>query len=85
MLDKRDGLPHNSERHDQAKVRRTLTGVAVEFVGFYSRYHRGIFTPGESNVHVHLQAEDGRISGHLEPIQLAPGACVAVPAVGWNQ
>ena len=85
VLDKRDGLPHNPERHEQAKVRRTLNGAAVELVGFYSRQHRGIFTPSESNVHVHLRTEDGRISGHLETIRLAPGARVAVPAAGWSQ
>ena len=85
VLDKRDGLTNNPERHEQAKVRRTLEDAAVELVGFYSRHHRGIFTPGESSVHVHLQAEDGRISGHLETIQLAAGARVAVPAAGWSQ
>jgi acetolactate decarboxylase len=85
VLDKRDGLTHNPERHEQAKVRRTLEGAAVELVGFYSRHHRGIFTPGESSVHVHLQSEDGRISGHVETIQLAPGARIAVPAAGWSQ
>lgn len=85
VLDKRDGLPHNPERHEQAKVRRTLDHVAIELVGFFSRQHRGIFTPRESNVHVHLKTADGRISGHLEAIRLAPGARIAVPAAGWIQ
>ena len=85
VLDKRDGLPHNPERHEQAKVRRTLERAPVELVGFYSQQHRGIFTPGESNVHVHLRTEDGRMSGHLETIRLAAGAQVAVPAPGWSQ
>jgi len=85
VLDKRDGLPHNPERHEQAKVRRTLEHATVELVGFYSRQHRGIFTPRESNVHVHLRTEDGRISGHLETIRLAPGARIGVPAAGWIQ
>ena len=85
VLDKRDGLAHNPDRHEQAKVRRTLEHAPVELVGFYSRHHRGVFTPGESNVHVHLQTEDGRISGHLETIRLAPGARIAVPEAGWNQ
>jgi acetolactate decarboxylase len=85
VLDKRDGLPHNPERHEQAKVRRTLEHTGVELVGFYSRQHRGIFTPKESNVHVHLRTEDGRISGHLEAIGLAPGAQLAVPAAGFAQ
>jgi hypothetical protein len=85
VLDKRDGLPHNPERHEQAKVRRTLQHAAVELIGFYSRQHRGIFTPRESNVHVHLRTEDGRISGHLETIRLAPEARIGVPAAGWIQ
>ena len=85
VLDKRDGLPHNPERHEQAKVRRTLEHTAVELVGFYSRQHRGIFTPKESNVHVHLRTEDGRISGHLEAIRLAPGGAACGPRGGFDR
>lgn len=85
VLDKRDGLPHDAERHEQAKVRRTLRGEPVELIGFHSRRHRGIFTPRESNLHVHLRSADGRISGHLEAIRLVPGARLAVPAGGWCQ
>ena len=85
VLDKRDGLPHTPERHEEAKVRLTLAGAAVEVVGFHSRGHRGVFTPREADVHAHFRTADGRISGHLEAIRLAPGALVAVPAVGWDQ
>ena len=85
MLDKRDGLPHNPERHEQAKVRRTLRHTVVELIGFYARQHRGIFTPRGSNVHVHLRTEDGRVSGHLETIRLAAGSRIGVPAAGWVQ
>jgi acetolactate decarboxylase len=85
VLDKRDGLPHNSERHEEAKVRRTLERTEVELIGFYSRDHRGIFTPKESNVHVHLRTGDGGISGHLEAIRLEAGSRVGVPAAGWSQ
>jgi acetolactate decarboxylase len=85
VLDKRDDLPHNPERHEQAKVRRTIEHTPVELVGFHSRDHRGIFTPKESNVHVHLRTEDGRTSGHLEAIRLDPGARLAVPASGFDR
>jgi acetolactate decarboxylase len=85
VLDKRDGLAHTPERHEQSKVRHTLEDTGVELIGFHSQRHRGIFTPGEANIHVHLQTEDGRISGHLEAIRLAPVARVAVPAAGWRQ
>ena len=85
VLDKRDGLPHDPEGHERAKVRRTLSGGAVELIGFHSRHHRGVFTPRESNVHVHVRTAAGRMSGHLETIGLAPGARLAVPAAGWTQ
>ena len=85
VLDKRDGLPHSPQRHEYAKVHRTLEDAPVELVGFYSTRHRGIFTPRESNLHVHLRTEDGRTSGHLEEINLEARAQLAVPARGWRQ
>jgi acetolactate decarboxylase len=85
VLDKRDDLPHDPKQHERAKVRHTLSGVPVELIGFHSRHHRGVFTPRESNVHVHVRTADGRISGHLETIGLAPGARLAVPAAGRTQ
>jgi hypothetical protein len=36
-------------------------------------------------VHVHLRTKDGRISGHLETIRLAPEGLVGVPAASWTQ
>jgi acetolactate decarboxylase len=79
VLDKRDGLPHNPELHEKAKVRFTLEREPVEVIGFYSNRHRGIFTPGDANLHMHVKSADGRMSGHLEEIQLEPGATLAVP------
>ena len=85
VLDKRDDLPHDPERHERAKVRISLEARAVELVGFYSRHHRGVFTPREADVHVHIRTGDGRISGHLEAITLEPGARLSVPASGFHQ
>ncbi len=80
ILDKRDGLPHNSELHEKAKVRFTIAREPVEVIGFYSSRHRGIFTPANANVHMHIRTTDGRLSGHLETIRLQPGATLCVPA-----
>jgi len=85
VLDKQDDLPHDPERHERAKVRVSLEGRPVELVGFYSRHHRGVFTPREADVHVHVRTEDGGISGHLEAITLEPGARLSVPASGFHQ
>jgi len=85
VLDKRDVLPHDHAQHERAKVRRRLRDAPVELVGFHSRSHRGIFTPADSNLHVHVRTDDGRVSGHVEAIRLAPGARVGVPLAGWHQ
>jgi hypothetical protein len=85
VLDKRDGLPHNPELHEKAKVRFLLQNEPVEVIGFYSSRHRGIFTPGDANVHMHIKSADGRMSGHLEKIQLERGATLAVPRVEDKQ
>jgi hypothetical protein len=79
VIDKRDGLPHNPDLHEKAKVRFTLQREPVEVLGFYSNRHRGIFTPGDANVHMHVKSADGRMSGHLEEIHLEPGGTFAVP------
>ena len=79
VLDKRDGLPHTAERHEHAKVRHRVADAAVELIAFYSRDHRGVFTPGDSDVHAHVRAADGRVSGHLERIRLDRGAKIGIP------
>lgn len=81
VLDKRDGLPHTPERHERAKVRFELARQAVEVLGFYSTGHRGIFTPKDSDLHMHFRTLDGRASGHVERIAVDPGAVIAVPGI----
>src|SRR5262245_46654222 len=79
VLDKRDGLPHTPERHEQAKLRFAIEAQSIEAIGFHSERHRGIFTPRESNTHIHLRTTDGEWSGHVEELQLAPGWRLSVP------
>ena len=79
VLDKRDGRPHTPARHEEAKVRFTVEREAVDVLGFYSPRHRGIFTPRDSDLHMHLRTADGRASGHVERIAVEAGATIAVP------
>ena len=79
VLDKRDGERHTPERHEAAKVRFTLEDRAVVILGFYSTAHRGIFTPADADVHMHLKTADDRISGHVESVRLAAGARLGFP------
>ena len=79
ILDKRDGLPHTPERHERAKAHFSFAGEPVRVLGFFSDGHRGVFTPKDANLHMHVKTEDGRASGHLDRIQLAPGASFWLP------
>ena len=79
VLDKRDGMPHSPERHEEAKVLFELRDREVEVIGFRSTAHRGIFTPRDSNVHMHFRSADGRASGHVEGIALRAGWRLGLP------
>jgi acetolactate decarboxylase len=62
-------LKDHQDLHDKAKVKYTFKGGAVELVGFYSDKHLGIFTCG-GNLHVHMRSADGKLSGHLDEVDL---------------
>ncbi len=73
--------PPTFEDHEKAKVHSSVAARAVRMVGFYSTQHRGVFTPGTSDVHVHFVTDDGQQAGHVEGFRLAQGAVLlfAVP------
>ena len=70
---------YSAERHEKAKVRFPIVKESVEIVGFYSRQHRGIFTPRDSNFHMHVRTMDNRLSGHLEEFSWEQGVVLYLP------
>jgi acetolactate decarboxylase len=70
---------YNAELHEKSKVRFPIANESVEVVGFYSRHHRGIFTPRDSNFHMHVRTIDNRFSGHLEVFNWEHGAMLYLP------
>jgi acetolactate decarboxylase len=68
-----------SESHERAKVRFTLQDTPVNLLGFYSEHHQAIFTHHSSFVHMHVKTADDKIAGHLEAIELEPGARLLLP------
>lgn len=68
-----------SESHERAKVRFTLQDTPVSLLGFYSEHHQAIFTHHSSFVHLHVTTKDNKIAGHLEAIELEPGARLLLP------
>jgi len=49
-------------------------------IGFYSTKHRGIFTPADSNIHLHFQTPDNTSSGHVTNLQLGLDVTLSLPA-----
>ena len=66
FLCNQSGGEYSPELHEKAKVRFPIADESVEIIGFYSRRHRGVFTPRDSDFHMHVRSLDNRISGHLE-------------------
>jgi acetolactate decarboxylase len=73
--------PPTFEDHEKSKVHSSVAARTVRIVGFYSTEHRGVFTPGTSDVHVHFVTDDGQLAGHVEGFVLAPGAMLLLPAL----
>jgi len=74
--------PHNMEAHKKIQIVFELARVEATIVGFHSTKHRGIFTPGDSNIHTHFQTPDNDKSGHIQKIEIGSGATLSLPAAG---
>jgi acetolactate decarboxylase len=74
--------PHNIEEHKKIQIVFELARVEATIVGFHSTRHRGIFTPGDSNIHTHFQTPDNDKSGHIQKIEIGNGATLSLPAAG---
>ena len=70
---------YSPELHEKAKVRFPIADESVEIVGLYSRRHRGIFTPRDSDFHMHVRTLDNRLSGHLETFGSPQGMTLYLP------
>jgi acetolactate decarboxylase len=71
--------PHNMEMHNKIQVTFELKNAEMTMVGFHSTKHRGIFTPGDSNIHIHFQTTDNAKSGHIQKLQLGQGSILSLP------
>lgn len=58
-----------------------MTNAPVELVGFFTNCEGdgGTFVHMGQTTHIHLVSKDRRHMGHLESIQLAPGAKLLLP------
>jgi acetolactate decarboxylase len=76
--------PINVEIHKAIQIAFQLEKVEATIVGFHSTKHRGIFTPGDSNIHIHFQTPDNSKSGHIQKLALGDGAILSLPAANTS-
>ncbi len=78
VMNRQPGDLATMEAHNAAKVHFELESTDVRLIGFRSTEHHGIFTPGSSDIHLHVVTPDGRDAGHVESFVLAPGASLSI-------
>jgi len=71
--------PPGTDAHKKIQIPFELHGQDVTFVGFWSTQHQGIFTPMGTNMHVHFQTLDNKVSGHVQGLKLAQGMRLGLP------
>ena len=81
ILNRIGDAPHDMEMHEKIKVCFELAQADATIVGFHSTRHRGVFTPGDSNIHIHFQTGDNMQSGHIQKLEIGSGATLCLPAV----
>jgi len=75
-----DDAPHDIEMHEKIKIKFELVKTEATIVGFHSTRRSRVFTPGDSNIHIHFQTPSNSQSGHIEKIKIGGGARLCLPA-----
>ena len=70
---------HGHEAHMRTAVRGKLAGKTVQILGFTSPKHHTIFTHHDTNTPAHVIAGDEGVTGHVDHMDLAPGATLYLP------
>ena len=80
ILNRIGDAPHDMEMHKKIQIKFEVAKVEATIVGFHSARHRGVFTPGDSNIHIHFQTRDNSQSGHIQKIEIGSEATLCLPA-----
>ncbi|MFN8614081.1 MAG: acetolactate decarboxylase [Vulcanimicrobiota bacterium] len=74
ILDRQGRPALGHEANKQIQIPFQLRDEPVECFGIYSEHHQGILTHRGSNLHIHVRTRDGRLSGHLDQLQMTEGS-----------
>jgi acetolactate decarboxylase len=59
---------HSRKAHIQSGLNGIMIEQDVEILGFHSKDHKGIYTHHDSNWHMHFNAKDQKLAGHLDDL-----------------
>ena len=72
-------MEHTHQKHKNSGLNGTVKDRKVTILGFFSLYHKAVFTHHSTNVHMHFKTEDGLLAGHLDDLQLGDDMILKLP------
>jgi acetolactate decarboxylase len=72
IVNAKPNTPAGMAGHAAIQIPFSVSDQKTVLIGFWSDKHNGVFTPMDSNVHVHFQNEDNSKSGHVQGLDLRP-------------
>jgi acetolactate decarboxylase len=80
IVDARPDTSPGMAEHAKIQIQFAVRRQEATLVGFWSSQHQGIFTPMGTNMHVHFQTTDNKLSGHVQGLDMAPsGTALGLP------
>jgi len=89
-VDRTEGKPITPELFAKSKANYVAKNEPMDIIGFYSENHPGIFisalapaikpdSGARNAMHIHMVSRDGKTSGHIDDLTLAPGMTLRLP------
>jgi acetolactate decarboxylase len=80
IVDAKPDTPPGMAAHQKIQIPFEVHRQEVTLVGFWSNQHQGIFTPMGTNIHIHFQTTDNKMSGHVQGLDLGQdGMTLSLP------
>jgi acetolactate decarboxylase len=79
ILNRTGGGSHDPSMLNEIQIAFATEQTEAVIIGFHAPKHRGVFTPIDSNVHMHFQTADDSQSGHITKLALGSAPTLSLP------
>ncbi len=80
VIDWPDGdTVHTHEKHKISGLNGTIKDKEVKIIGFFSLYHKAVFTHHTTNMHMHFKTQDSSLAGHLDDLLVGNNMILKLP------